>query len=110
ADLTLAEILVANLASHALRILLGTDVAVTLRFLNLRQLRNHIVGALFEAHVTRGCIHHADRREVVTRDVSGELTPRPIPAAVPLRLRIETRALAKVGKHAGRLKLEQVRG
>src|SRR6185437_10455549 len=51
-NLTLAEILIANLASHALRILLSTDVAVTLRFLNLRKLRNHVVYALLEAHVT----------------------------------------------------------
>src|SRR5580698_5153821 len=108
-DLTLAQILEANLAIHTLRILQRADVAVLLRVLNLLQLRNHIVGALFEAHVTRSRIHHADRGEIVTRDVSGELPPSSIPTAVPLRLRVETCALAKIGEHAGRLKLQQVR-
>src|SRR6185437_11157492 len=85
ADLTLAQVFKLNLASHTLRILLCADVAVALRVLNLLQLRNHLVGALFEAHVARGRVHHADRGEIVTCNVSGELPPTTVPTAVPLR-------------------------
>ena len=46
----------------------------------------------------------------MTGNVSSELPPGSVPAAVALRLRIETGALAKKRQHAFRLKLEQVRG
>src|SRR5579862_6744437 len=45
----------------------------------------------------------------MSRDVSGELPSGPVPAAVPLRLRVKTRALPKKGEHTFGLKLEQIR-
>ena len=46
----------------------------------------------------------------MSRDVSGELSPGTVPTAVPLRLWLQTGALAKKGEHAFRLKLEEVLG
>jgi hypothetical protein len=40
--------------------------------------------------------------------VSGELPPCAIPTAIPLGFWIETGALAKIGKHALRLKVEEI--
>src|SRR5215472_3033877 len=108
ADLTLAQIFKTNLAGNAFSVQLRADVAIALRFLNLSQLLHHLVGALFEAHVAGGRIHHADRGKIMARNVSSELPPSTVPPAVSFRRRLETGAFAEIRKHAGRLKLQQI--
>src|ERR1700753_3832518 len=110
ANLTLAQILEADLAVDAFCVHERADVAVFLRSLDLLQFGDEVVNPLLEAYVAGGCVHHADGGEVMACDVSGELATGAVPAAVALCLRVEPGTLAKKGEHALRLKVEKILG
>ncbi len=108
ADDAAAQLLEADLAVHAVLVGLRADVAVALFVLHGLQLGDEVVGALLEAVVAGRGVHQADGRQVVARDVAGELAARPVPPAVALGLRLEAGALPEKGHHPVHFEREQV--
>ena len=104
ADDPAAQLLEPDLAVHAVLVGLRADVAVALLVLHGLQLGDQVIGALLEAGVAGGGVHQAHRREVVARDVAGEIPAGPVPAAVALAPSARGRRACEGTPSSGRLR------
>ena len=103
ADLSLGQLTEAPAAA-----LQSHQVSVAVGVLHVLQLVHDVVRPLLEALVAPGGVHEAHGRQVMPRDVAGEVAAASVPTAVRLRLRLQPRTFAEVRQHAVGLELEQI--
>ncbi len=85
-----------------------TQVAVAVLVLDLLQLAHEVVGSGLEARVASGREHETHGREVMARDVAGEIAAPAVPAVVRFRFARESRAFAIVGEHPVGIESQEV--
>ena len=88
ADHTLAQLFEALFAINPVVIEERPDIPITLGVLDVLKFRNHVIGALLEASIPGGGIHQANRRQVMSRDMTSELSSGAVPTAVSWCFRI----------------------
>src|SRR5436190_13849935 len=86
----------------------SAEVAITLRILNQFQFRYDVVSAFFETYVASRGPHETDRRKVMSGNMAGEIFGVSVPTAIGFCLWLKASALAEIGEHAVRFKLEQI--
>src|SRR5580658_7562584 len=88
-DYAVGELLEKDLALHqlvgAIRSLATHEcpnITVSLPVLNLLELLNQVIGALLETLIACGSIHVTHRREIVSGNMTGQISSRAVPTAI----------------------------